>query len=344
MTQPMSADLVIVGAGPVGLFGAYYAGVRGMSTILIDTLDEPGGQVSAMFPEKAIYDVAGFPAIKGRDLVDQLLAQAAPFNPTYVLGEQATHLNRSGDEYLIATASGTIVHCRAVLITGGVGTFTPRQMPAGDDYHGRGLAYFVPDPAEYVGRNVVVVGGGDSAVDWVLMLEPIAASVTIVHRRVDFRAHGHSVQQMGETTARVITNAEISAVRGDPHVAEVEVHNKVSDEREWIPCDRLVAALGFTVNLGPLLQWGLTIDKRSIVTDSTGATNLPGVFAAGDIVEYPGKVKLIATGFGEVATAVNNAFVYLNPGRSAFPGHLSENPPEAVLAAAEANHASAVAS
>jgi thioredoxin reductase len=178
----------------------------------------------------------------------------------------------------------------------------------------------------------VVVGGGDSAVDWVLMLEPVAASVAIVHRRDEFRAHAHSVRQMASTRVRVITNAEISAVRGEPHLAEVAVQVRGSDVPEWIACDRLVAALGFTANLGPLLDWGFTIDKRSIVTDSSGATNLPGVYAAGDIVEYPGKVRLIATGFGEAATAVNNAFVYLHPGRSAFPGHLSEHPPEAILA------------
>lgn len=333
MSTAHNADLAIVGAGPVGLFGAYYAGVRGMSTVLVDSLEQPGGQVTAMYPEKAIYDVAGFPAVKGRDLVDRLLAQTAPFQPTFVLGEQATELSRTDDGFVLATGAGRELRCRAVLITGGAGTFTPRPLPVGNEYHGRGLAYFVPDPTQYAGRDVVVVGGGDSAVDWVLMLEPIASSITIVHRRAEFRAHEHSVKQMRATRARVITDAQISAVRGDPHVAEVEVTIK-GQESERLPCDRLVTALGFTADLGPLLKWGLVLDKRSIVTDSAGATNIPGVYAAGDIVEYPGKVKLIATGFGEAATAVNNAFVHLNPNRSLFPGHLSEHPPEQVVAAA----------
>jgi len=178
-----------------------------------------------------------------------------------------------------------------------------------------------------------VVGGGDSAVDWVLMLEPIARSVTIVHRRAEFRAHEHSVRQMLATGARVITDAEVADVRGDSELTAVAVRSKGADEVEWLDCDRVVAALGFTANLGPLLTWGLEIDKRSVVTDSSGATNVAGVYAAGDIVEYPGKVKLIVSGFGEAATAVNNAFAHLNPGRSAFPGHLSESPPEALATA-----------
>lgn len=326
-------DVVIVGAGPVGLFGAYYAGVRGMSTVIIDSLDQPGGQVAALYPEKYIYDIAGFPAVKGRDLIDRLMEQAAPFEPTFVLGEQASGVDRAGDTFVVTTASGRRIACRSIVITGGVGTFTPRPLPTGNDYHGRGLAYFVPDSSDYVDRDVVVVGGGDSAVDWVLMLEPIARSVSIVHRRETFRAHEHSVKQMMGTSARVITDAEISAVHGEPHVTHVEVTVKGAEGPEAIACDRLIAALGFTANLGPIATWGLELNKRSIATDSSGATNVEGIYAAGDITEYPGKVKLIVSGFGEVATAVNNAFAYLNPGRPAFPGHLSETPPTQVVAA-----------
>lgn len=330
----IATDLLIVGAGPVGLFGAYYAGVRGMSTVLVDSLEQPGGQVSAMYPEKELYDVAGFPSVKGRELVDRLIAQAAPFDPTYLLGEQANELEQVDDGFVVRTTSGRQVNARAILITGGVGTFSPRPLPAGNEYLGRGLAHFVRDPTQYAGRDVVVVGGGDSAVDWVLMLEPVARSLTIVHRRAEFRAHEHSVRQMRDSRARVITDAEIADIRGEPDLATVAVRSKGSDDVEWINCDRVIAALGFTANLGPLLRWGLEIEKRSIVTDSSGATNVAGIYAAGDIVEYPGKVKLIVSGFGEAATAVNNAFAHLNPGRSAFPGHLSENPPEALAAAA----------
>jgi ferredoxin/flavodoxin---NADP+ reductase len=324
-TETKSVDLVIVGAGPVGLFGAYYAGVRTLSTAVLDSLEEPGGQITAMYPEKSIFDVAGFPAIRGRDLVEQLLAQAAPFSPEYLLGQQAVGLERGEGGFAITTSTGQRIECRAIVITGGIGTFTPRPLPTGGEYLGRGLVHFVPDPTVYEGQNVVVVGGGDSALDWALMLEPIAKSVVVVHRRDQFRAHPHSVDLLKASSVRMLTTAQISSVRGDPHVSEVEVD--VAGELHVLPCEKLVAALGFTANLGPLLEWGIEISKRNIVIDTTGRTTVPGIYAAGDIVDYPGKVKLIATGFGEVATAVNNIAAYLNPDVSAFPGHLSDYAP-----------------
>src|ERR1700759_4367770 len=211
-----SVDLLIVGAGPVGLFGAYYAGVRTLSTAVLDSLEEPGGQITAMYPEKAIFDVAGFPAIKGRDLVEQLVAQAAPFSPGYLLGHQAVGLERGDGTFAVTTSQGLRIECRAIVITGGIGTFTPRPLPAGGEYLGRGLAHFVPDPTAYVGQNIVVVGGGDSALDWALMLEPIGKSVTIVHRRGEFRAHQHSVELLKASSVRILTDAQISGGRGDP--------------------------------------------------------------------------------------------------------------------------------
>ena len=324
---PKSVDLLIVGAGPVGLFGAYYAGVRLLSTAVLDSLEEPGGQITAMYPEKAIFDVAGFPAIKGRDLVEQLLEQAAPFKPDYMLGHQAVGLERGDGRFTVTTSTGHRIESRAIVITGGIGTFTPRPLPTGGEYLGRGLVHFVPDPAAYVGQDIVVVGGGDSALDWALMLESIGKSVTVVHRRSEFRAHQHSVELLMGSSVRVLTDAQISAVRGDPDITEVDVAVKGSEDDTTLPCDKLVAALGFTANLGPLMEWGIDIQKRQIMVDPAGRTSVPGVFAAGDIVDYEGKVKLIATGFGEVATAVNNAFAYLNPGKSAFPGHLSDYAP-----------------
>jgi len=320
-----SVDLLIVGAGPVGLFGAYYAGVRTMSTVVLDSLEEPGGQITAMYPEKAIFDVAGFAAIRGRDLVDELLKQAAPFSPDYQLGHQAVGLERGDGGFAVTTSEGQRIECRAIVITGGIGTFTPRPLPAGSEYLGRGLAHFVPDPTSYEGQNIVVVGGGDSALDWALMLEPIGKSVTIVHRRAEFRAHTHSVELLKASSVTMLTDAQISAVRGDPNVSEVDVD--VAGTIETLPCEKLVAALGFTANLGPLMEWGIEIRKRQIVVDTMGRTSVAGIYAAGDIVDYQGKVKLIATGFGEVATAVNNAAAYLNPNVSAFPGHLSDYAP-----------------
>ena len=226
---------------------------------------------------------------------------------------------------MLNTDAGNRIECRAILVTGGIGTFTPRPLPVGGDYLGRGLAHFVPDPTSYVGQPVVVVGGGDSAIDWALMLEPIADSVTLVHRRDQFRAHPHSVNLLEASSVTMLTSAQIADVRGNPTVEEVDID--VAGEVRTLPCTRLVAALGFTANLGPLTEWGLEISKRSIVVDSLGRTNIEGIYAAGDIVDYPGKVKLIATGFGEVATAVNNAAAHLNPKVSAFPGHLSDYAP-----------------
>ncbi|HET6876533.1 MAG TPA: NAD(P)/FAD-dependent oxidoreductase [Jatrophihabitans sp.] len=325
-----NVDVLIVGAGPVGLFGAYYAGVRTLSTVVLDSLEEPGGQITAMYPEKAIFDVAGFPAIKGRELVEQLLAQAAPFDPKYLLGQQAVGLERGsidGGGFAVTTSTGHRIVSRAIVITGGIGTFTPRPLPAGGEYLGRGLVHFVPDPAAYEGQDIVVVGGGDSALDWALMLEPIGKTVTLVHRRAEFRAHQHSVELLKASSVRILTDAQISAVRGDPDITEVDITVKGQDGPVNLACEKLIAALGFTANLGPLMEWGLRIEKRQIMVDTSGATSVPGIYAAGDIVDYPGKVKLIATGFGEVATAVNNAYAYLNPGKSAFPGHLSDYAP-----------------
>jgi thioredoxin reductase (NADPH) len=334
-----SVDVLIVGAGPVGLFGAYYAGVRLLSTAVLDSLEEAGGQITAMYPEKAIFDVAGFPAIKGRDLVDQLLAQAAPFNPHYMLGHQAVGLERGEGGFAVTTSTGHRIEARAIVITGGIGTFTPRPLPTGSEYLNRGLVHFVPEPSTYAGQDIVVVGGGDSALDWALMLEPIGKSVTIVHRRNEFRGHPHSVELLKKSSVNIITEAQVSAVRGDPNISEVDLD--VAGTVQTLPCDKLVAALGFTANLGPLMEWGIDIQKRQIVVDSMGRTNVAGVYAAGDIVEYQGKVKLIATGFGEVATAVNNAAAFLNPHVSAFPGHLSDYAPPGATSSPAASAAAA---
>lgn len=321
-----SVDLLIVGAGPVGLFGAYYAGVRTLKTALLDSLEEPGGQITAMYPEKAIFDVAGFPAIRGRDLVEQLVKQAAPFDPDYILGHQAVGLERGDGRFAITTSNGLRIETRAIVITGGIGTFRPRPLPTGQEYVGRGVVHFVPDPSAYEGLNVVIVGGGDSALDWALMLEAIAKSVTLVHRRAQFRGHPHSVELVRASSVDILTDAQIHALTGEPELCEAQVN--VAGEVRTLPCDRLIAALGFLANLGPLLEWGIEIvGKRHIAVDTKGQTSVPGVYAAGDIVDYPGKLRLIATGFGEVATAVNNAAAWLNPDVSAFPGHLSDYAP-----------------
>ncbi|MET7395050.1 NAD(P)/FAD-dependent oxidoreductase [Dactylosporangium sp. NPDC005572] len=317
-------DLAIVGAGPAGLFAAYYAGFRGLSTAVIDALPEPGGQVTAMYPEKMIFDVAGFPGIRGRDLVANLVEQAAQFNPEYFLGVRADELSYVEERPVLALSDGQRLRCGAVLITGGLGSFTARPLPAAAEFGGAGVIFFVPHLADLAGHDVVIVGGGDSAFDWALALQPIAKSVTLVHRRDRFRAHASTVAKVQTLPIEIVVNAEVSRIHGNSRCAGVEVIVRGAEPR-MLPADTIVAALGFTADLGPLAGWGLELDKRHIKVDSTTATNLPRVFAAGDISEYPGKVRLIAVGFGEAATAVNNAAIIIDPSAHLFPGHSSDN-------------------
>ncbi len=281
-----------------------------------------------MYPEKPIFDVAGFPSVRGRDLVDGLVEQAAQYAPTYLLGQEAVSLVRHDDgRLLVRTSAGTQVRCGAVVVTGGIGTFTPRPLPAGEEFLDRGLSYFVPRLAEHAGKDVVVVGGGDSACDWTLALLPVARSVTLVHRRRAFRAHAASVQAVQASAATVLVDAEVTALLGADAVDAVEVVVK-GEPPQTLPAQHVVAALGFLADLGPVRAWGLELhDNRHVVVDTRMRTSRPGVYAAGDITDYPGKVRLISVGFGEVATAVNNAAVDLDPDAPLFPGHSSDTAP-----------------
>jgi thioredoxin reductase (NADPH) len=317
-------DLAIVGAGPTGLFAAYYAGFRGLSTVVIDALPEPGGQVTAMYPEKMIYDVAGFPAIRGRDLVTNLVEQAAQFSPDYRLGVRADTIDHVDGLPVLGLSDGTRLRCGSVVITGGLGSFSARPLPCAAEFTGTGVCYFVPHLDDLAGHDVVIVGGGDSAFDWALALQPVARSVTLVHRRDRFRAHASTVTRVQALPVEIIVNAQLDRLHGTDKVSGVEVTVKGAAGPRLLPADTVVAALGFTADLGPLTDWGLDLDKRHIKVDSTTATNLPRVFAAGDISEYPGKVRLIAVGFGEAATAVNNAAVAIDPAAHLFPGHSSD--------------------
>lgn len=319
-----TCDILIVGAGPAGLYGAYYSGFRGFDTVVIDTLPEAGGQITAMYPEKDIFDVGGFPVVKGRDLVTSLVAQAAAGEPTYYLGEQAMELSTSeAGPVTVVTSAGRVIEAKAVVLTGGIGSFQPRPIPVGAEWIGRGIEYFVPRLADYEGKQVVIVGGGDSAVDWAWSLAPLAASVTIVHRRTQFRAHATMVDKILAAGVTAYTPHELAAVRGADRVTEVDIRNKETEELTTLPTDAVVAALGFIANIGPMADWGLELSKRRIVVDAAMRTNLPRVLAAGDLATYPGKVPLIAVGFGEVATAVNNAAPLVDPHMGVFPGHSS---------------------
>jgi thioredoxin reductase len=329
-----SVDLLIVGAGPVGLYGAYYAGVRGLRVAVMDSLSQLGGQITAMYPEKLIFDIAGYPAVKGRDLVDALVEQAASASPLYVLGQEARELSTdSSGAHIVISSGGDEIRCGAIVITAGIGTFTPRRLPAGEDFLGQGLEYFVPDPAPYAGADVVIVGGGDSALDWALMLEDIASSVTVVHRRNAFRAHAATVAHVERSTVKLITDAEVSTLGGNGTVAHADIEIKGTEDVRRVRCQRVVAALGFVANLGPLREWGIELrNNRHIVVDSAMRTGRAGVYAAGDVVDYDGKVRLISVGFGEVATAVNNAAVHIDPSAQLFPGHSTDEQPAPALA------------
>ncbi|HSA52045.1 MAG TPA: NAD(P)/FAD-dependent oxidoreductase [Yinghuangia sp.] len=322
---PVETDLLIIGAGPTGLYAAYYAGFRGLRVAVLDSLPEIGGQITAMYPEKMIYDVAGFPAVKGQDLVDALGEQAGQFDPVYLLGHRAEQLDHGDESVTVTCDTGLAVTAKVVLISGGIGTFSPRPLPAADAFTGDGVMFFVPRLAELADLDVLIVGGGDSAFDWAMSLEPLAKSVTLVHRRDKFRAHEHTVQRVLTSRVEVITSAEVAKLHGNGRVEAADIVAKLDGAVRTLPTQAVVAALGFVADLGPMSRWGLEQRKRHILVDSTMRTNFARVFAAGDIADYDGKVKLIATGFGEAATAVNNAMTVVDPAAKVFPGHSSDS-------------------
>jgi len=324
-----TVDLAIVGAGPTGLYAAYYAGFRGLSAAIVDSLEEPGGQIAALYPEKPIYDVAGFPSVLGKDLVAGCVAQAATYDPTYLLGHRAEQLVRVDPEdersrLRLTTDQGVVLDAGAVLIAGGIGTFSPRPLPGSDVWVGRGLVHFVRDLEALRGQRVLIVGGGDSAVDWGIALDGLAADVTLIHRRDRFRAHEGSVGRLLASGVDVRVHHEVRRIEGDAAVERVVMFDNRTDEETTLDVDVVIAALGFTADLGPLRSWDVEHDGRRVMVDSRGATSMPGVYAAGDVVDYPGKVPLISSGFGEAATAVNNAAVWLDPSARLMSGHSSD--------------------
>jgi len=325
-------DFTLIGGGPTGLFGAFYAGLRQMRTKIIDSLPLLGGQLSTLYPEKYIYDVGGFPKVLAKDLVAQFAEQALQYNPTVCLDEKVIRLERVGGEtaedgHLVLTTEKGVHYTKTALIAAGVGAFMPRKMdiPDLDRLEGMGVHYFVTNPASLAGKRLVIVGGGDSAFDWALALGPAASSCVQIHRSDRFRAHEDSIQKVrdgGSVDLRAFY--ELKAVHGEEHLEGVTVFDNRTGEEEYLACDELLLNLGFLTNLGPIKEWGLEIEKNAIRVDSMMRTTIAGVYAAGDICTYPGKLKLIATGIGDAGTAANFAKTYLDPSAKAFPGHSSE--------------------
>nr|WP_282103177.1 NAD(P)/FAD-dependent oxidoreductase [Paenibacillus sp. Marseille-P2973] len=327
-SQPASGeftDLLIIGGGPAGMFAAFYGGMRKASVKLIESMPQLGGQVAALYPEKYIYDIAGFPKITGQELVNNLHEQLKLFNPDIRLEEKVLQIEKKDERHFIVTTDKEVHHARALIITAGVGAFEPRRLELDNAAHFEksNLHYFVSDLSKFQGRRVLISGGGDSAVDWALMLEPIADQVTLIHRRDKFRAHEHSVENLMASSVQVITPTEISALHGEDKIERVTLSHCKTQETQEIEVDDVIVNFGFVSSLGPIAEWGLDINSNAIVVDSRMESSIPGIFAAGDITTYPGKLDLIAVGFGEAPTAVNNAKVYIDPDAKLSPGHSS---------------------
>lgn len=317
-------DVTIIGGGPTGLFTAFYAGMRQMSVKIIESMPQLGGQLSALYPEKYIYDVAGFPKVLAKDLVDGLKEQAYQFNPSVSLGQTVEKVERLPDESFLLTASNGEVHqTKTIIVTAGAGAFKPRPLGIeGLDEEYQNLHYFVNDLQRFKGRKVMVCGGGDSAVDWANMLEPIASEVTLVHRRDKFRAHEHSVQQLMNSRVRIMTPFNVAKLNSESStIRHVVLHHAKEERTEIVDVDDVLVNYGFISSLGPIKDWELQIEKNSIVVDYKMETNINGIFAVGDIATYQGKIKLIATGFGEAPVAVSHAKQYVDPTARVQPLH-----------------------
>jgi thioredoxin reductase len=318
-------DVTVIGGGPVGIFTAFYGGMRGMKVKVIESLQQLGGQLSALYPEKYIYDIAGFPKVKAQDLVNQLKEQANQFDITVVLERKIKEINKQKDNlFELTTEQGEKHFSRSIIITAGLGAFTPRKLEVEKvlQYENSNIHYFIDQMEQFKDKKVVICGGGDSAVDWALMLEPIAAEVTIVHRRDKFRAHEHSVEQLKNSSVAVKTPFNITDIIGDGEkVTDVILEHTKEGHQEKMEIDHLIVNYGFVSSLGDIKNWGLEIEKNSIVVNSKMETNIKGIYAAGDISSYEGKVKLIAVGFGEAPIAISNAKTYIDPGTRLQPAH-----------------------
>jgi thioredoxin reductase (NADPH) len=316
----ITTDICIIGAGPVGLFAVFEAGLLKMRCHLIDALPQVGGQLSEIYPQKPIYDIPGYPAINAQQLVDNLMEQIEPFHPTFTLGERVETLERQADEsFVITTNDGTSVHCQVVVIAGGLGCFEPRkpEIQNLEKFEGKGVAYMVKNPEQLRDRRVVLAGGGDSALDWTVFLADVAKEVTLVHRSDSFRGAPDSAEKVfdlaKEGRINLVLQSNITSIHGNGHLQEVSITAKDKSVTN-LAADNLIPLFGLTPKLGPIADWGLNIDKSAILVDTTDySTNVERIYAIGDINTYPGKLKLILCGFHEAALMCQSAFRYVYP-------------------------------
>ncbi len=318
-----NTDVVVIGAGPVGLFSVFECGMEKLSCHVVDALEAIGGQCSALYPEKPIYDIPAHPAISGQDLIDRLTEQAAPFKPVYHLNQRVEGLSRdaASGRFTVTTSAGTEISAGAVIVAAGSGAFGPNRPPLKRlaEFEGTSVFYMVRRREDFRGKRVVIAGGGDSAVDWAISLAEVAAKVFVVHRRANFRAAPESEAKLaalaqGETVELVVP-FQLKAIDGaDGKLTAVTVADLSGNTRD-IEADVLLPFFGLAANLGPIAQWNLTMDGHAIAADpATAATSIPGIFAVGDISQYPGKLKLILCGFAEAAAAAHGARAFLHPG------------------------------
>ncbi|MEM6721757.1 MAG: NAD(P)/FAD-dependent oxidoreductase [Bacteroidota bacterium] len=317
----IKTDILIIGAGPTGLFAVFEAGLLKLKCHLIDALPQPGGQCSEIYPKKPIYDIPGYPEVLAGDLVDNLMKQIEPFEPGFTLGERAETIEKLDDgTFIVTTNKGTKHHAPIVAIAGGLGSFEPRKPPIQNlaQYEDKGVEYIIRDPEMYRDKKVVIAGGGDSALDWSIFLTDVASEVTLVHRRTEFRGALDSVEKVQELKnagrINLITPAEITAIQGENHVTGVEVTKK-GEEPFTLETDHFIPLFGLAPKLGPIGDWGLEIEKNAIKVDNTldYQTNIPGIYAIGDVNTYPGKLKLILCGFHEATLMCQSAYQRIFP-------------------------------
>jgi len=316
----VETDICIIGAGPVGLFAVFEAGLLKMRCHVVDVLPQIGGQLSEIYPKKPIYDIPGFPEVKAQELVENLRRQIVPFKPTFTLGEKVNSLEKKeGGSFILTTSDETEIHSKVVVIAGGLGCFEPRkpELENLENFEGKGVVYMVKDPETFRNKKLVIAGGGDSALDWTIYLAELAENVTLIHRNESFRGTPDSAEKVAELASsgkiNLLLNSNLQAVHGNGVVRSVSYIDKEKKVRE-IDADYLIPLFGLSPKLGPMAGWGLNLDKNAIQVNTLDyATNIEGIFAIGDINTYPGKLKLILCGFHEAALMAQSAFKFVYP-------------------------------